>query len=161
MEPRVRLVGCRVAGETDPCSLHAPSQRDEEPVPRAGPFEDNARRHGALTAVSLQKSTLPSLNLLAAENALAKLIMWDQTDGSRYPGAGEEGSARTAQPCQKHHFMLQLQWKILLPPCPGTPSCCTRSKEPPQAPTSPARPKNAREAPPSSQGAGLDPGCMN
>lgn len=56
MVPRVRLVGCRLVGETDPCSLHAPSQREEEPGPQAGgqmhePFEGNAG-HSALSAVS-------------------------------------------------------------------------------------------------------------
>ena len=56
MVPRVRLVGCRLVGTTDPCSLHAPSQHEEEPVLQAGrqtqePFEGNAG-HGALAAVS-------------------------------------------------------------------------------------------------------------
>lgn len=54
--PRVRPVGCRLVGKTDPCSLQAPSQREEEPAPQAGAqtqesFKGNARC-GALAAVS-------------------------------------------------------------------------------------------------------------
>lgn len=168
--PRVRLVGCRLVGETDPCSLHAPSQREEEPVPQAGgqmhePFESNAG-HSALAAVSPTAfRSHPDLIKSTGRRKYPCQINYVRPNWRQQVprSTGLEKRALPGWPSLAKSITLCSSYsgRSFCHPAPGTSSCCTTGKEPPQAPTKPALPGNPCAAPLSWQGAELDPGCGN